>query len=460
MSIDINFTINDILYNQDSLQKKNKYTCQICFEFIYKKQIYQCKSGHHACQQCWEKSLKSKKECMSCRLEVNSISDLSRCLMVEQDFGKKECCCIYSFNEQIVEGRNSSSSPDGASEQNQRKLIKDEENGCKEKIEVDQIESHFINCQYKFVTCSFKGCEMILRMNSLETHQNECGFKLVTCDFCERDDIKKMELETHYNVCPMVPIDCPQGCILRIERKSITDHIENDCCNTQIPCKYFEQGCKVEMKRSELQNHLETVNHQTYMGILIDKLTNQVNYSKKTHDELLKKIEDLSLLIIKFNENCLKKQVLPKAMEICTNGYRNKWIISNYSSVAKSKLNCQALSSPILLILSHLFQVCIYPRGDENKDYISLYLRVNNIEEPNSLKVEYSFTLVNVLDRTKSITKKEDKKVFISPEGWGWGKFLLSDSINKENGWLSNDDKLTIEIYIKILNEEYEPLES
>ncbi|KAM9994024.1 hypothetical protein ACTFIZ_011979 [Dictyostelium cf. discoideum] len=452
MLTDFKFKIGDVLFKQESLQ--NKYSCPICLEFIYKKSIYQCKSGHHACKECWEKSLGNKKECMICRLDVKSFEDLSRCLILEQAFDRKECCCIYSYNEKILKVVENPT--DGA---DQRKFIKDEENGCKETMFVDQVESHSRSCSFKFVPCSFKGCEMILRLNSLESHENQCGFKLVTCDFCKRDDIKKQELETHYKTCPMVPIDCTQGCSEKIERKSIIDHLENDCCNTQITCKYFEQGCNVEMKRSELQNHLEKVNHQVFMGILIDKLTNQVGQSKKTHDELLKKIEDLSSLVIKFSDACLKKQVLPKALEICTNGYRNKWIISNYSNVAKTKLNCQSFPSQVLSILSHQFQICLYPKGDENKDHISLYLRVINIES-NSLKVEYSFTLVNVLDKTKSISKKEDKKVFISSEGWGWGKFLLSDSITKENGWLSNDDKLTIEIYIKILNEDFEPLES
>ncbi|EAL61948.1 hypothetical protein DDB_G0291035 [Dictyostelium discoideum AX4] len=89
--IDIKFTINDFLLNQESLQNNNKYSCPICCEFIYKKSIYQCKSGHFACQGCWETSLKNKKECMICRIKVNLINDLSRCLVIEQFFSKEEC---------------------------------------------------------------------------------------------------------------------------------------------------------------------------------------------------------------------------------------------------------------------------------------------------------------------------------------------------------------------------------
>ncbi|KAM9948430.1 hypothetical protein ACTFIT_001780 [Dictyostelium discoideum] len=175
----VNFTINDVLLNKESYQKKNKYTCAICFEFIYKKSIFQCKSGHIACQECWEKSLKNKKECMICRSEVNSINDLSRCLVIEQNLGKR-------------------------------------------------------------------------MLNSLEEHENQCSFKLVKCDYCACDDTIQMEIENHHKECSKFPIDCPQ----------------------------------IEMKRSELQNHLNNVNHQYFMSLLIEKLISSLNQSYETQDEL------------------------------------------------------------------------------------------------------------------------------------------------------------------------------
>ncbi|KAM9994015.1 hypothetical protein ACTFIZ_011970 [Dictyostelium cf. discoideum] len=234
MSINSKFTISDFLLNKESLQKKNKYSCPICFEYFYKKSIYQCKFGHVACQECWEKSLKSKKECMICRSKVNSTNDLSRCLVIEQDFGKKECYCIYSFNNYDF--------IDCANEK--IKLVKDEENGCKEIIKIDQLDKHI-----------------------------------------------QKELENHHTECSKYPIECPQICSNIIERNQIKSHIENDCNNSTIPCKYYEYGCKVEMKRSELPNHLNNVNHQYFMGLLIEKLSSKLNQSHNIQHELVKKIE-------------------------------------------------------------------------------------------------------------------------------------------------------------------------
>ncbi|KAM9994016.1 hypothetical protein ACTFIZ_011971 [Dictyostelium cf. discoideum] len=406
MSINLKFTISDVLLNKESLQKKNKYSCPICFEFIFKKSIYQCKSGHIACQECWVKSLENKKECMICRFEVNSTKDLSRCLVIEQDFGKKECYCIYSFtnNYDFIDCANEKIS-----------LVKDEENGCKEIINVDQIDTHIENCKFKFVKCSHNGCEIVLRLNSFEEHENQCGFKLVKCEYCGCDDIIQMELENHHNECSKFPIDCPQSCSNIIERDQIKSHIENDCNNSIIPCKYYEYGCKVEMKRSELQNHLNNANHQYFMGLLIEKLSSALNQSHIIQNKLVKKIEqsekthekiykeydqskiicdklqnkndDLSLLITEMNDTCLKKKNFPSPIEFLNSiKYKNKWIISEYSEYSDLKSPSFQINSNNSLKSQSLFNV----KSNEflistrrSTDNISIFLRGNRIEGTN-----------------------------------------------------------------------------
>ncbi|KAM9957257.1 hypothetical protein ACTFIW_008998 [Dictyostelium discoideum] len=271
------FTINDILLHKNTLQNKNKYNCPICFEFIYNKKVYQCKSGHFACQECWEKSLEIKKECMICRSEINSLTDLSRCLVIEQDFGKKECCCIYSFTDEIIKQKTIGGENGEEKEDEKTILVKDEEDGCSKILKVDDILSHVSDCNYKIEKCPNEGCFKTFRTISKEIHVNfECLHKLVKCE--------------HFL------IDCLQGCSMKIERGEIENHQKNDCGNTIVRCKYFEQGCKVVMKRSNLPNHLEDVNHQKFMGQLIESLTSQLNVLNQLYPHF----------------------------------YKNKWIISNY----------------------------------------------------------------------------------------------------------------------------------
>ncbi|KAN0023611.1 hypothetical protein ACTFIV_007998 [Dictyostelium citrinum] len=436
MSIDIKFTINDILLNQESLQKKNTYTCPICYEFIYKKPIYQCKSGHHACEQCWESSLQTRKVCMTCRTEVSSFTELSRCLILEQLFGQQECCCLYSYTDEIFDMK-------GEGENFEKKLIKDKENGCKENMVVDDVDNHLGKCRYKFCKCPNKGCGLILRLNSLEQHEDQCEFKLITCKYCKEDTLKN-RIDQHNEQCPKVTVECSQGCLMAIERDEMKSHIEEDCENTIIPCKYYEHGCFVRMVRSELQNHLENVNHQKFMGELIDKLTSKV-----------RKYE-MALNLVR--ENLDDQYIKKKQFRAFSDFYKNKWIISNYSNVARTTVGC--FDSPSFLIITHKFYVFLFPNdADENgQNYLSIYLKSNTL---GTVTVDYSLTLINVLDKQKSISIKKDKRVLKGNENKGWGgNYLRSYLVNKENGWLNDDDKLTIKIYVKLLNDDIQPLEN
>ncbi|KAM9970870.1 hypothetical protein ACTFIR_002734 [Dictyostelium discoideum] len=303
MSINSKFTINDVLLNKESLQKKNKYTCPICFGLIYKKSIYQCKYGHHACKECWEKSLKNKKECMVCRSEVNSTNYLTRCLVIEQCFTKKEYYCIYSFkNGDFIDFSNG-----------EIILIKDEENGCKEII---------------------------------KEHEEKCGYKLVRCEYCAFDDTIQKELKSHHDECSEFPIECPQSCSIMVERYQIKSHIDNDCNNSIIQCKYYEYGCKVEMKRSELQNHLNDVNHQYFM---------EKNQEKLICDKIQKQNNELSSLITETNDTYFKKNNFTCSLDKNKNvlKYKNKWIISDFSYVLGTYTNGSKLKSPSFQINSN-----------------------------------------------------------------------------------------------------------
>ncbi|KAM9993992.1 hypothetical protein ACTFIZ_011955 [Dictyostelium cf. discoideum] len=433
MSINSKYTIGDVLLNKESLHKKNKYSCPICFEFIYKKPIYQCRSGHFACQECWEKSLENKNECMICRSEVNSFKDLSRCLIIEQDFGKKECYCIYSYtNNYFI---------DGASQENEKR--KDELNGCKEIINVDQLDNHIQYCKFKFVKCSHNGCDEILRLNSLEEHENQCDFKLFDCIYCGCDDIIQMELENHYNQCPKISLSCPQGCLEIIKRDEVESHIESDCNNTTVPCKYYEYGCKTEMKRKQLQNHLHNENHQIFMDLLIEKLSSTISKSNKTQDELVKKIEQSEKTqdeLVKNIEQSEKTQEILRLeineLQKYSHTYKNKWIISNFSNVKSDILTSQPFN-----FRNHEFRIVL----NINSGFgTQTFIKLETHQVPFHFK--YICTLVNN-NSSNSIEFKGTNNSHCLPKCF----LTLTDFKNGWFDWLSND-QLRIKIFIKKIN--------
>ncbi|KAN0023612.1 hypothetical protein ACTFIV_007999 [Dictyostelium citrinum] len=434
MSIDIKFTINDILLNQESLQKKNKYTCPICLELIYKKSVYQCKSGHIACEQCWIISLETGKACVICKIGVNSFKDLSRCLVIEQLFGQEECCCIYSFTDEIFDIK-------GEGENFKKSLIKDKENGCKENMVVDEIDTHLQICKFKFSKCPNKGCNVIIRFNSLEQHEDQCGFKLIKCEYC-KEDILKNHLN-HIEECPKVTIECSQGCSTKIKRDEMKIHVDNDCGNTTIHCIYEEQGCLIQMKRSELHYHLENVNHQKFMSQLIGQLSS--------------KVRKYEMILNSVKENLDDQYIKKKQLRTFSDLYKNKWIISNYSNIATMAVY---INSPSFFVITHEFHVSLIPNyknDDNDQNHLELYLKSKPQEK---ITVNYSLTLINVLDKNKSISIKNEKRVFeVNENIVEKVLFIPSDLVNKDNGWLDDDDKLTIEIYIKLLDD-IEPLKN
>ncbi|KAM9994815.1 hypothetical protein ACTFIY_000992 [Dictyostelium cf. discoideum] len=150
-------------------------------------------------------------------------------------------------------------------------------------------------------------------------------------------------------------------------------HIDNDCNNSTIQCKYYEYGCQDEMKKSELQNHLNNVNHQFFMGLLIEKLSSSLTQSQNIQDELIKKIEQSEKVQEKFK-------------------YKNKWIISDYSKIVNIFPNGSKLKSPsfqmssnnflksqsLFNVQSNEFLVYIYPNGhSDQKSQLSIFLNGN-----------------------------------------------------------------------------------
>ena len=87
----------------------------------------------------------------------------------------------------------------------------------------------------------------------------------------------------------------------------------------------------------------------------------------------------------------------------------------------------------------------IYPRGDgeENKDYISLHLCLES-SEAESIQVKFSLALMNGCARLFKELKVQGVRKFTSGKGWGWSKFILRDSLLKNEEADLPGDKLVV----------------
>lgn len=92
------------------------------------------------------------------------------------------------------------------------------------------------------VYCSHQhqGCEWTGRLGEFDQHLNEFGVK---CGFME--------------------VLCPHNCGARVLRKHLDIHVLNECPLTMVKCDFHHVGCKVELCRNEMAEHVQnnTMSH-------------------------------------------------------------------------------------------------------------------------------------------------------------------------------------------------------
>ena len=186
---------------------------------------------------------------------------------------------------------------------------------CNWEGHLSQLKIHIDKeCKYQPIKCPNKGCNFILLRKELNTHLTQCIYDetllLIKCRFCQ-EEIKKKDIETHFEQCPDMLIDCDKNCGNKIKRKSLEDH-NFICPENIIKCKYWDFGCKKKIKRKYMDDHekLEIYNHYNlvnnfflkniilenneYENIfnMINELKNKINDKEKNEKEKLKYIQE------------------------------------------------------------------------------------------------------------------------------------------------------------------------
>ncbi|KAK5576370.1 hypothetical protein RB653_007511 [Dictyostelium firmibasis] len=497
----IKYNLNEILYDDINIEK---YSCPICFDSIDKKEIYQCKEGHWFCKQCWVESLSKKKECMICRAIVNSFSELSRNRYLEQDFLNKKVYCPNSFkykdeNNFHTNKNTTTYNSSNNDNKNNNNLIKDLEDGCKDIIIIGEIEKHLKQCKFTHIKCKYIGCNKFLRLNKVEKHEKEqCEFRLEYCRYCDTDGITSRSLQNHYRECPKFIVKCSEdGCEIEMERANLQTHVEKYCQMVLIDCPYKDYGCNTSNRfpRSQLTDHINKINHTLAMGSMIEKQSLYIKEVNERCDEMSTKINQLEQQeteskcdqlfdkfyqleskidrkLINIEEDSFSKgrqeqittklsSALEKVSKVnsffdsCLLKYKNRWSISNY--LAKHK-NHKKIASPQIEVCGKMFQLVIYPQGNLEEGYISVFLKSFS-ETP--IKVFYKFTIINWKDQTKNATFK-NKTVFDHKKtSSGCSEFIKSlETSKKTETWLQ-DDVLVVDFSIEInINNDITPLES
>ena len=160
--------------------------------------------------------------------------------------------------------------------------------GCKWNATLSEVSQHLDVCQEFLIKCKYD-CGVIIRRCELNNHcNNECVNREVSCEHC-RSMIVYKELNQHFKECPEFPLLCPNNCATSLKRKQIDSHIETDCPNTVVECRYERFGCKQVVKRCEMEEHKKT-NETKHLEMTSLLAMDKIEKLEETNSKLSKEV--------------------------------------------------------------------------------------------------------------------------------------------------------------------------
>ena len=110
----------------------------------------------------------------------------------------------------------------------------------------------------------------------------------VSCEHCQSMIVYK-ELSQHFKECPEFQLLCPNNCATSLKRKQIDSHIETDCPNTVVECRYERFGCKQVVKRCEMEEH-KKINEIKHLEMTTRFAAVKIEKLEETNSKLSKEV--------------------------------------------------------------------------------------------------------------------------------------------------------------------------
>jgi hypothetical protein len=126
-----------------------------------------------------------------------------------------------------------------------------------------------------------------LKRKDLKVHiATDCYLRPYQCEFCGLKDAYEAitgnglyeVLQSYSNpygghqaMCPEAPLTCTNECgSSQFKRKDMKDH-HSQCPREPVECPFAEAGCKMDVRRQQLENHVTTSLQQHLMLLMIDR---------------------------------------------------------------------------------------------------------------------------------------------------------------------------------------------
>ena len=298
----------------------DRLNCNICTKVLRDPHLAVC-CGQHFCGSCLNEwfTRQGKESCPHCRAEGEA------------------------FHHVIHKGLRS--------EINQLKIMcSNHGEGCQWTGELGALKEHMESdsgCDFVMVECPNECKEFyghmetktsIMRRRDLADHLTQsCYLRPYQCDFCGLKDtyeaitgdsyvvlprVDKYDYYGHQAECPEAPVTCLYDCGLKMKQKELKSHF-SQCPLEPIECPFAEAGCRIDIRRYQLEDHMTSSLQQHLMLLMIDRkqLKGELNEVKtkltKVETELGEAKLKLSKAEMEIDETKLKLHETESRLTVC-----------------------------------------------------------------------------------------------------------------------------------------------
>jgi hypothetical protein len=281
------------------------------------------------------------------------------------------------------------------------------------------------------IDCGNDGCVDKIERREKESHQQSCGHRMINCDFCNYS-IKVAAMSTHLERCPKAIVSCECG--FECTRDLMTDHREKHCPLTEIQCDVI--GCASKFMRRDREKHQDEAakHHVHLLSTVLQNLS--VTVQQLEHQQIESK-----------HQICL----LSGKIQQLSNSIPFKWRISNLSLGACSwqkAIRTKTYDSPNFDVFLNGNQK-LYISAEIGGNKLGLHLHKDFEMSTDKGPLDISGTSVSVSKAGLPDIKLTFKNnAMLSPPNWGmgWSSFLDEMALYIDN------DGINVNIDLKIKN--------
>lgn len=144
---------------------------------------------------------------------------------------------------------------------------------------------------------SLKGCRWTGLISNIRQHLGQCTFFPIKCILGCVSRVERSKLAEHIENCAVSFISCPNSCrdysgARKLKRKSVAAHMAEDCPEQELDCPYLEYGCTIPVKRNMMEMHERDQVHK-HFKLSMDGLKTSLNNQLSKNSDLQKENEML-----------------------------------------------------------------------------------------------------------------------------------------------------------------------